>query len=110
MRAGRLICILRASESAPAVLEEIKWQRVTKDLALNIERGAKVIVMRGDGKLYGGVVVERHAGFIMLENGSQRQMVDFHSYNFHLATLKGPRLRAPRLADRQLKLDNPNGE
>jgi len=81
-------------------IETIRWFELRSPLGLGL--GQWMLVKRGDGKVYTGVIVSMDSETIILGSGNQRQVLQLHNYRHTAALIGGPPNWSPKLADRRL--------
>lgn len=80
--------------------ETIKWFELRSPLGLGM--GQWMLVKRGDGKVYTGVIVDSDMNTIILGSGNQQQVLQLNNYRHMAALIGGPPNWTPRLAARKL--------
>lgn len=85
---------------AESTSETIKWFDLKSPLGLGENQW--LLVKRGDGKVYTGLIVELNQYSITLGSGNQRQVLQLTNYRYQAALIGGPPSWNPKTADKKL--------
>jgi hypothetical protein len=81
--------------------ETIDWIRLDSESVRPL-LGQKLLALRGDGKMYTGLVVDIDRDNVTLASGNTRQILQLGNYRYMGAVYQGPEPWTPKLAERRL--------